>query len=234
MISGKNKKVLIIDDKAENQHLSSISLIQRLTPDQKRLVDLETNTKELWMLNKNQDEIIELKEDFEQYGFIVLHQSYDDPTVSEPIGLLMPAMPKNTKLILFSGERRVDLEAVDTKGIYNFPQNTLQIHYEIRRSVLYENFSNFLNTYLVSGVYRIEALYDRNFNVKKEKALILFRNLTMLLEESELQTIESKDFKDFFMLAGYKHEEVLLIRKNFSSKGYNEIYEDLENELTKF
>lgn len=234
MTSEKNKKVLIIDDKPENEDRSSISLLHRLTSDQRQLVDLVSNIKSLWLLNQNQDEIVELKVNLEKYYFILLHQSINDPTVSEPINLLQPILPKDTRLILFSGKRRSDLKAIDTAGVYNFTQNPKQLHYEIRRSVFFDNFPNFLNSYLVSGVYRIEALYDHNFNVKKEKASILFHSLTMLLEESELQTIESKEFEEFFHLAGYQHDEVLLIRKNFLSKGYNEIYEYLEDELTKF
>ena len=234
MTSEQNKKILIIDDKAESEKNSSITLLKGLKSKYKSLIDFKQNTKGLWMLNENEDEIIDLNIDLHSFDFIILHQSFDDPVISEPIKILMPILPKSTKLILFSGDRRTDLKSNDKEGLYDLKQNPDQIHYEIRRSILFENFENFMDSFNVLGKFRIEALYDKNYNVTKEKAEHLFNLLIINLEESEMKAINSKEFEEFFYLAGYRSNEIVLIRNNFSSKDYNEIYELLEDELTKF
>ncbi len=234
MMQENIKRIIIVDDKAEDQKYSSLSLMSRLTSDQIDLVNVIASTKDLWVFDAIKNEIVKLKINFERIDFLFIHQSFDNPVIDEPIKRLMPLIPESAKIVLFSGGGRADLQLIDSEKLYDFTQNPIQMHYEIRRSIWYQNFPNFLNSFLQSGKFRIEALYDASFNVVKEKAVQIFIKLEDYLKSSEYALVNSKEFEDFFLMAGYATNEIDKIKINYLSMDYLEIYESLENELTKF
>ncbi len=225
-------KILIIDEKDQTQKESSDELMEKLNKEQRDLVDLHSTSDKIWQMNQNEDSIDYFLIDLDQYSFIFLHQSYDDPILNDP-RVLLGNIPDGTKLILFSGERSEGLKYYDEEGIYTFPQIEDKPHYEIRRSVYFVNFSSFLDTYLLSGIFRIEALYDRNFSIRREKAKKLFKQIELKLEESEKAAAESDEFSKFFELAGYENKEINQVIDNYKIFNYNKFIEALENELSK-
>jgi hypothetical protein len=224
-------KVLIIDEKSIGQKHNSAQLLKGLNEVQRGLVELHESSYELWELNKNEDAIEKCFIDLTQFNFIFLHQSYDDPILSEP-RILLDQLPNGVQLVLFSGERSEGLND-DNDEEYNFPQDPNKPHFEIRRSIYFENFPNFLDSYLVSGTFRIEALYDKNFSIKKEEVQKLFNLIKSKLEESEKLAAESHEFSKFFELAGYEANETKKIVENYKTFDHNQFLEALENELSK-
>jgi len=228
----KDLKILIIDDKPDTEGSSSEQMLSKLTPKQKELVDLYKDISSLWMLNENQDAIIDSTINYKRYSHIFLHLSFDNPLLKNP-SVLINALPRSVKIVLFSGERNENLTFKDEDGQYSIPQCPEFVHYEIRRSVYLNNFSNFLNSYLddLSKQYRIEALFDRNFNVRKEYTIILFNNIINNLEESNYNAVNTDFFNDFFRLLGYSNDQINKIRSNYLNMDYQDFYDSLEREI---
>jgi hypothetical protein len=225
-------RILIIDDKPETDSSSSEQMLIRLKKVQLELVELKKDIADLWVLNDSQDEIIPTSIDYSKYAYIFLHQSYDTPLLKDPT-ILINVIPNATKLVLFSGERKESLTYEDNQGSYQYPQNENHKHYEIRRSVYLKNFGNFLNTFIDthSNEFRIEALYNSNYSVRKQEGTVLFETIINELEVSNDNAVNSKQFTSFFELVGYNNHQINTIKSNYQSMDYQNFYDTLEREL---
>ena len=225
-------KVLIIDDKSSSEKESSWNLVNGLNKQSKNVVDFESSSSGLWVLNKNQDEVERTNIDLKAYSFIFLHDSHNDSILKDG-KVLISILPEHTNLVLFSGSRPESLSPLDC-GNYNHNQADLgNKHYEIRRSIYYKNFPRFIESYLALGIFKIEALYYENYNYKRERANQLFNEIMVHLETSEDSAVASEAFQNFFILAGYEPIVTQKIKDNFLNFDYNEFREALEDEVTK-
>lgn len=232
----KVKPILIIDDKQVREQFSSKELLLQLNPVQKELIDFRESSVELWKFNKNEDDFIFFSEKLFSFKYVFLHDSYDNPALKYPL-LLIDKLAPSTKVVLFSGNRSEALKPNDNINYalqYKFDQRLDCPHFEIRRSVYYNNFKLFIDTYLQFGEFVIEALYDSNYNHKKSVASSLFHKVFNILEESEIEAANSQYFKKFFKLAGYSIEEIEIIQKNYSGMGYREFMDAMNSELKNF
>lgn len=222
------KRVLIIDDKDSSETHSSTELISTLSTDQRSLVHLETTVKSLWNLNENRDQILSLDFDPSKYNYIFLHQSINDPILNNP-DLLINRLPKSCLLILFSGGRSESLTCSSDNG-YNHSWTEIGKHYEIRRSIYFNNLPKFLDSYLELGEFMVQALYDSNFNPSKERALVLVNEIMVLLEDSVQNAINSKEFDELLSFCGYSaNGEKEKIKANYLTFDDGEFIEAIED-----
>lgn len=222
------KQVLIIDDKDSSETHSSEELICTLSAAQRSLIHLETTVKSLWKLNEDRDQILSLEFDPNIYHYIFLHQSINDPILNNP-DLLINHLPKSCLLILFSGGRSESLTYSTDNG-YKHSWDDIGKHFEIRRSIYFNNLPKFLNSYLELGEFMVQAIYDSNFDPYKKRALILMNEIMILLEDSVQNAINSKEFDKLLSLCGYStHIEKEKVKANYLTFDDGEFIEAIED-----
>jgi len=229
----KLKPILIIDDKQVIEQFSSKELLLQLTPEQSALIDFQETSEGLWKFNINEDDFVFFSKQLFSYKYIFLHDSYDNPALKHPV-LLIEKLAPNTKVILFSGNRSESLNPNDFNNYipqFKYEQNRNHPHFEIRRSIYFRNLKSFVDNYLKYGDFMMEALYDSNYNHKKNIATSLIQVIFSALEKSEFEAANTPEFNKYFELAGYTNEEIEAIKKNYSKMNYKEFMDAINDEL---
>lgn len=218
-------KILILDDKALGEDFSTSQLLSKLTAEERLLVEYYESTETLWSEKNNEDDIV-LMMDFSNYPFIFIHDSFENPIISDGLkAVLFEKLTKTSKVVLFSGSRTESELPVEKIYDYQISKNTYC--YEILRRQYFNNFKNFIDSYLVLGQYHIKYLYNPYINPKKDKAYSLLQIIKIELEESIQNAIESNSFNELLSLYGYiKTSEIL---NRFSKMNDDEFIEKLED-----
>lgn len=194
-------KVLILDDKAHGEDFSTSQLLFILTFDERYLVEYYEKTETLWVESDNSDDI-DLMKDFSNYPFVFIHDSFDNPLVRDGLkAILFEKLSKTSKVVLFSGSK-IESES-PIERIYDEQISKNTSCYEILRRQYFNNFKNFIDSYLLTGKYQIKYLYNPYINPKKDKAYSLLESIKTDLEESIQNAVESNSFKELLSLYGY-------------------------------
>lgn len=218
-------KILILDDKAPSEDFSTTQLLSKLTAEERLLVEYYESTETLWSEKNNEDDIV-LTMDFSNYPFIFIHDSFENPIISDGLkAVLFEKLTKTSKVVLFSGSRTESELPVEKIYDYQISKNTYC--YEILRRQYFNNFKNFIDGFIVSGQFQIKYLYNPYINPKKEKAYTLFEIIKTDLEQSIENAIGSNSFNEFLTLFGYINTAEILIR--FSELNDDEFIEKLED-----
>jgi hypothetical protein len=218
-------KIIILDDKAPSEDFSTSQLLSNLTVGERLLVEYYESTETLWIESNKEDDIVLMK-DFSNYPFIFIHDSFENSIIRDGLkAVLFEKLTKTSKVVLFSGSRTES--ELPVERIYDDQISKDTFCYEILRRQYFNNFKNFINSYLLSGQYQIKYLYNPYVNPKKDKAYALFEIIKTDLEESIQNAIESNSFNELLSLYGYiKTSDIL---KRFSKMNDDEFIENLED-----
>jgi hypothetical protein len=218
-------KIIILDDKAPNEDFSTSQLLSNLTVRERLLVEYYESTETLWLESNKEDDIVLIK-DFSNYPFIFIHDSFDNPIIRDGLkAVLFEKLTKTSKVVLFSGSRTES--ELPVERIYDDQISKDTFCYEILRRQYFNNFKNFIDSYLVSGEYYIKYLYNPYVNPKKDKAYGLFEIIKIDLEESIENAIESNSFNELLNLYGYIKTSEIVSR--FLKMNDDEFIESLED-----
>jgi hypothetical protein len=218
-------KIIILDDKAPSEDFSTSQLLSNLTVGERLLVEYYESTETLWIESNKEDDIVLMK-DFSNYPFIFIHDSFENSIIRDGLkAVLFEKLTKTSKVVLFSWIRTES--ELPVERIYDDQISKDTFCYEILRRQYFNNFKNFINSYLLSGQYQIKYLYNPYVNPKKDKAYALFEIIKTDLEESIQNAIESNSFNELLSLYGYiKTSDIL---KRFSKMNDDEFIENLED-----
>ena len=218
-------KIIILDDKAPSEDFSTSQLLSNLTVGERLLFEYYESTETLWIESNKEDDIVLMK-DFSNYPFIFIHDSFENSIIRDGLkAVLFEKLTKTSKVVLFSGSRTES--ELPVERIYDDQISKDTFCYEILRRQYFNNFKNFINSYLLSGQYQIKYLYNPYVNPKKDKAYALFEIIKTDLEESIQNAIESNSFNELLSLYGYiKTSDIL---KRFSKMNDDEFIENLED-----
>ena len=218
-------KILILDDKAIDEDFSSFRLLSNLTTENRSLVEYYESTEKLWTESENGDDI-ELLKNFSLYPFIFIHDSFENPLVRDGLKvILFEKLNITSKVVLFSGNLRES--EIPVENIYDEKISKDTTCFEILRRQYFNNFNNFIDSYLVLGEYQIKYLYNTYISPKKDKALALFDKIKISLEISIQHAIESKYFIELLSLYGYTDNAAN--SKRFLNMNDDEFIETLED-----
>lgn len=218
-------KIIILDDKAPSEDFSTSQLLSNLTVEERILVEYYESTETLWLESNKEDDIV-LKRDFSNYPFIFIHDSFDNPLIKDGLkAVLFEKITKTSKVVLFSGSKTES--ELPVERIYDDQISKDTFCYEILRRQYFNNFKNFIDSYLIMGQYHIKYLYNPYVNPKKDKAYTLFEIIKTDLEESIQSAIESNSFVELISLYGYTKSSEIISR--FSKMNDDEFIENLED-----
>lgn len=218
-------KILILDDKAHSQDFSTFKLLSNLSSEELFLVEYYESTETLWLESNKEDDIVLLK-DFSNYPYIFIHDSFENPIIRDGLkAVLFEKLTKTSKVVLFSGSRTES--ELPVERIYDEQISKDTYCYEILRRQYFNNFKNFIYSYLISGQYQIKYLYNPYVNPKKDKAYALFEIIKTDLEESIQNAIESNSFNELLSLFGYINTSEISSR--FLKMNDDEFIENLED-----
>lgn len=218
-------KIIILDDKEPSEDFSTSQLLSNLTVGELLLVEYYESTETLWLESNTEDDIVLMK-DFSNYPFIFIHDSFENPIIRDGLkAVLFEKLTKTSKVVLFSGSTTES--ELPVERIYDDQISKDTFCYEILRRQYFNNFKNFIDSYLVSGQYQIKYLYNPYVNPKKDKAYALFEIIKTDLEESIQNAIESISFNELLTLYGYIKTSEILSR--FSKMNDDEFIENLED-----
>jgi|GEM_PF-2136263 len=218
-------KIIILDDKAPSEDFSTSQLLSNLTVEERLLVEYYESTETLWLESNKEDDIVLMK-DFSNYPFIFIHDSFENPLIKDGLkAVLFEKLTKTSKVVLFSGSRTES--ELPVERIYDDQISKDTFCYEILRRQYFNNFKNFIDSYLIIGQYHIKYLYNPYVNPKKDKAYTLFEIIKTDLEESIQSAIESNSFNELISLYGYTKSSEILSR--FSKMNDDEFIENLED-----
>lgn len=218
-------KILILDDKAPGEDFSTSQALSKLTVGERSLVEYYENTETLWVESHNDDDI-DLMNDFSNYPFIFIHDSFENPLVRDGLkAVLFEKLSKTSKVVLFSGSRTES--EIPVERIYDEQISKDTSCYEILRRQYFNNLKNFIDSYLVTRGYQIKYLYNPYINPKKDKAYTLLEIIKTDLEESIQSAIESNSFNELLSLYGYKNTSE--ISNRFSKMTDDAFVENLED-----
>jgi hypothetical protein len=221
----KLNKIIILDDKAPSEDFSTSQLLSNLSVAQRVLVEYYESAETLWLESQKEEDIVLMK-DFTNYPFIFIHDSFENPFFRDGLkAVLFEKLTKTSKVVLFSGSRTES--ELPVERIYDDQISKNTFCFEILRRQYFNNFKSFIDSYLLSGQFRIKYLYNPYVSPKKDKAYELFDIIKTDLEESIQNAIESDSFNDLLSLYGYIKTPEILIR--FSKMNDDEFIESLED-----
>lgn len=222
MMSGK---ILILDDKPQSEDFSTSMVLSRLTVNERQLVDYFETAETLWSESNNDDDI-DLIKDFSNYAFIFIHDSFESPLVRDGLKVvLFEKLTKTSKVVLFSGSRKES--EIPIEKIYDEKISKETLCYEILRRQYFNNLANFIDSYLITGEYKIKYLYNPYINPKKDKAYSFLEIIKTELEESTQCAVASSSFFELISLYGYKN--ISEISDRFLRMTDDEFIENIED-----
>src|SRR6202000_2456314 len=108
---------------------------------------------------EGQGDDVLLNKDFSPYGYIFIHDSYDDPIIEGGLKeVLIEKLSATSTVIFFSGTKKESstankVLADDIEGLF---------WYEVLQSQYFDCLPNFVKSRSIFGEYRIEYLYKRD------------------------------------------------------------------------
>lgn len=217
-------KILILDDKLENQDYSSFQALSLLSEEQRKYIEYFEETLSLWCPIDNGDDVKLLK-DFSCYKFILIHYSFNDPIIGEELmGSLINKLSETSRVVLFSGNRLESEIPIEKRFDEKESKHS---HFEIRRVQYFNNLNNFIDSFLLNKVFQIRYLYNPYINPKKDKAYKLLEIIKINLEESIQSAIESDSFNELLSLFGYEKNSE--ISNRFSKMTDDDFIENIED-----
>jgi len=199
-------KILIIDDKSKTEKYSSENAIDQLNDYQRSLVDHYRNATGFWM---QQDDDVLLNKDFSCYRYIFIHDSYDEPIIQGGLKeVLIQKLSVTSTVVLFSGTKK---ESITGQKV--FADDIEEVFwYELRRSQYFDGLSRFIESLVVFGDYKIEYLYNRYSDPKKDRGQELANEVRSHLEVSSQEAAHSNALVQLLQLFGYQDNESILER----------------------
>jgi len=202
----KADKVLIIDDKLKTEKHNSENAIAQLNDHQRSLIDHFRDVTGFW---EQRDDDVLLHIDFSPYRFIFIHDSYNEPIIQGGLKeVLIQKLSATSTVILFSGTKRESpigqkIFAEDIEDVF---------WYELRRSQYFDRLPKFMDSVAIFGDYKIEYLYNRYSDPKKDKGQELADKVRSLLEVSSQRAAYSETFVQLLQLFGHQYNESILER----------------------
>jgi hypothetical protein len=224
MTQSSNNKVLIIDNKKLEYTESSEELFLCLSEQLKTLVQIESS---LTNYLRYDSELIINEAELYKYAFVFIHTTMFKESI---LPVFLEEIAGKIEVVLFSGSKSLSSRPLkisfEREGAGQvFPNAKC---YEISRQLMFKNFNNFLNSYLSLGEYKIEALYNSNYNPMKERAELLKRKIMIKLEISNEEAIGSEEFVELIALAKFNHK-LNEIQSVYLKSHFNRIIERLED-----
>jgi hypothetical protein len=204
------KKIFISDDKQRSQLHSTLEIMESLDEESRSIVDLETDSNkisELFKLNTQRDKVVEVNIDLSKYHFIFWHDNIEVNRY-----LLLEQLPEDCNMVFFSGGRSKSLGYL-TDADYVFPRTSMILHYEINRSIYFENLSNFLKWAMTTGTYNIRSIFDNDYNPIYDNKILLKTKILDFYNISLDAALDSEEFDLLLKLNGYDDPTCLTIKE---------------------
>lgn len=212
------KKLLIIDDKRQEDGIHRIELLKKEL--NSRNVDFETTLHKVLKINESQDDL-EWLIDINEYEYIFIHDSYNDNIFPSNIKEIMLSQVEDDKIVFFSG---------GSDNAYTARNESEAAHYIVRRDVFYYNFNRFMKkSFQLNDYLSVDFL----INGKYEYAKCLKEDIRSLLEDSIEIALNSKEIRIIFILADYPDEYIDNKIKELLMQDESSIIDFLEDLINK-
>jgi hypothetical protein len=211
----KPDKILIIDDRSTPTSYNPEDEINNLDEKYRSLIVLhkDKNTGNLWL--EEQDDV-QLTQDFSAYSFIFMHDSHNDPLMQIGLKLiLIQKLSATSTVVLFSGGKKEYNRPPEAKTSSDIPGTSW---YELKREQFFDNLSKFMESFGIFGEYRLNYLYDRYSAPKTDMKTILAGQIRDHLENSLSEAIHSKEFQELLKLSDYSDIEHIKTRLSQGSE----------------